>query len=260
MGSGQELTATIVFMGLSMPLWVAKLLVLAAALVAALIVDRVVTRALRKVLDKAEVPSASIIINVVRAVVWSVAFLSILKPVFDIEPTGFIAALGVGSIALTLGLQDTIANLFGGLSLMLGKVIVPGDVITVGSTTGEVTDITFRSTTVRQFNNNLHVIPNSVLSKTQLTKLTGFSAGEYLLPVMLVKDFDYEQVSAEIDELAKEALGEFYDDEYGTVLFISEFNNFGVLANISLHAKAGISPGMAITAMSKQIVGKSWLV
>lgn len=245
--------------GIEVPEMVMKALFLVVVIIGGIIVSRILTKALRGVLERSEVPSASIFVNITKALIWFIAVLIVLKPVFGVEPTGFIAALGVTSVALSLGLQETISNLFGGLILMIGKVIVPGDVITVGSITGTVTDINLRTTTVELFSRDQQIIPNSVLAGTSLTKLAPFQAGEYRLPLMLAKDADPLAVEAELTDIVREALGEFYDDAFDTPLFILEYNNFGIVCELSIHAKAGISPSRARTAVGKAIAGKPWL-
>ena len=128
----------------------AKGLTVAAAVVVALVVQHFALRLARRALEASDVPSASIFLNILRALIWSLTVLSILQPVFGMDPSGFVTALGVASVAISLGLQDTISNLISGLSLMAGKVIKPGDKISVGSVTGEVTDVTWRSTATAQ--------------------------------------------------------------------------------------------------------------
>ena len=49
----------------------------------------------------------------------------------------------------SLGFQDTLSNLIGGLQVSLLRIIKPGDNIEVGSATGVVKDITWRHTTIR---------------------------------------------------------------------------------------------------------------
>ena len=115
---------------------VGKLVFLAVTVVVALVVQRVVLKVAKRALDASDVPSASLFLNILRALIWAFALMTVLKPVFGLEPTAFVAALGVVSVALSLGLQDTISNLIGGLNLLLGKVVQPGDYVTVGSVTG----------------------------------------------------------------------------------------------------------------------------
>ena len=137
------------FIGIDAGGWLDKAVTLVVAVAIALVIQRVVVRLMHKVLDASDLPSASLFINIVRAVIWALALLSVMRPVFGVDPAGFVAALGVVSIAVSLGMQDTISNIIGGISLMLSKAVQPGDLISVGDVTGEVTDVTWRSTTVR---------------------------------------------------------------------------------------------------------------
>ena len=121
--------------------WLDKFVTLAVAVVIAVMVERVVVRLMHRLLDASDLPSASLFINIGRAVIWVLALLSVLQPVFGVDPAGFVAALGVVSIAVSLGMQDTISNIIGGISLMLSKAVQPGDYISVGDVTGEVTDV-----------------------------------------------------------------------------------------------------------------------
>ena len=91
-----------------------RVVLLAVAVAVAAGISRVVSRAVGKALDATEVPSASIFVNIARGVVWAFAILAVMQPVFGIAPTAFVTALGITSLALSLGLQDTISNLIGG--------------------------------------------------------------------------------------------------------------------------------------------------
>ena len=104
-----------------------KLIWLAAVIIAAIIISKLVSRGLRTLLDRSQVPSASIFINLARVLIWVIAVTIVLQPVFGINPTTLITALGVGGVAISLGMKDTIANVIGGFGLMLGKVIQPGE-------------------------------------------------------------------------------------------------------------------------------------
>ena len=104
-----------------------KLILLAVVLIVAALIDKALTKVVRRVLDKSQVPNASIFVNIMRAVVWVFAIGTLLQPVFGINPTTIFTALGIGGLAVSLGLKDTIANVIGGFGLMLGRVIQPGD-------------------------------------------------------------------------------------------------------------------------------------
>jgi potassium efflux system protein len=68
-----------------------------------------------------------------------------------------IAALGVG---IGFGLQEIVANFICGLILLFERPIRIGDIVTVGDTTGSVTKIRIRSTTIRNWDHQELLVPN----------------------------------------------------------------------------------------------------
>jgi MscS family membrane protein len=75
--------------------------------------------------------------------------------------TTMIAGLGVGGIAVALAAQSTIANVFGGVSIIGDRPVMVGDFGNFGGVLGTVEDIGMRSTRVRTLNRTLMSIPNS---------------------------------------------------------------------------------------------------
>ncbi len=72
-----------------------------------------------------------------------------------------IAGLGVGGIAVALAAQQTIANIFGGVSLVGDQPIRIGELGKFGDMVGVVEDIGMRSTRVRTLNRTVVSVPNS---------------------------------------------------------------------------------------------------
>ncbi|HET9406725.1 MAG TPA: mechanosensitive ion channel domain-containing protein [Candidatus Sulfotelmatobacter sp.] len=83
-----------------------------------------------------------------------------------------LAGLGIGGIAIGFGAQQTIANLFGGLSVLGDEVIRVGDVCTFGDRTGVVEDIGLRSTRVRTEERTLLAIPNGTVATINVENLS----------------------------------------------------------------------------------------
>ena len=73
------------------------------------------------------------------------------------EAQWLIAALGVG---IGFGLQEIIANFICGLILLFERPIRIGDIVTVGDTSGIVTGIRIRSTTIRNWDQQELLVPN----------------------------------------------------------------------------------------------------
>lgn len=76
----------------------------------------------------------------------------------DIGP--IIASLGVVGLALSLGAQTIIKDFIGGVLILFENLYTVGDTIQVGTVTGTVEEITLRTTSVRDFQGKLFVIPN----------------------------------------------------------------------------------------------------
>jgi len=94
----------------------------------------------------------------------------ILLDTLSISVTPILTALGVGGIAVALALQDTLSNLFAGFYVSLAGQVRLGDYIKLESgEEGFVTDISWRSTTIRALANNLIVVPNAKLAQVIVT-------------------------------------------------------------------------------------------
>lgn len=81
-----------------------------------------------------------------------------------------LTTLGLGSLAVALALQDTLANFFSGLYLLADKPIRLGDYVKLESgEEGYVHSIGWRSTRIRQLANNVVVVPNQKMSQAIVT-------------------------------------------------------------------------------------------
>ena len=99
-----------------------------------------------------------------RGVTIGIGILIFLDSI-GISITPILASLGVGSLAVALALQDTLANLFAGLYMIADKPIEPGHMIRLpGGEEGHVSKIGWRSTWIRQQPNSMLVIPNAKLA------------------------------------------------------------------------------------------------
>jgi small-conductance mechanosensitive channel len=108
-----------------------------------------------------------------KAVTWvlGAAIMAVLlSDALGISLAPALTALGVGSLAVALALQDTLSNFFSGVTILVGKPVRPGDFIRVDpSYEGFVESIGWRTTQLRTLSNNLVVIPNATFSKAIIT-------------------------------------------------------------------------------------------
>lgn len=80
-----------------------------------------------------------------------------------------IAALGVG---LGFGLQEIVANFVSGIILLFERPIRVGDTVTIGGTTGTVSRIRIRATTLVDWDRKEQIIPNKTFVTQDLTNWT----------------------------------------------------------------------------------------
>jgi small-conductance mechanosensitive channel len=127
-----------------------------------------------------------------------------------ISVTPLITALGVGGLAVALALQDTLANLFAGIHILVEKSIRVGDFIKIETgEQGYVDDITWRTTRIRMIPNNIVVIPNNKLSQSIITNFyLPEKVMSLLIPIGVSYSSDPEHVEKVLIEEAKSAIGE----------------------------------------------------
>jgi len=114
-------------------------------------------------------PFTSLTQNLVTIIILIVGILWLLSNL-GVSITPMLTALGVGSLAVALALQDTMSNFFAGLYILASRQFRPGDFIKLDSgAEGYVVDIGWRATRIQELRNNMIVVPNAKLAQTQIT-------------------------------------------------------------------------------------------
>jgi small-conductance mechanosensitive channel len=110
--------------------------------------------------------------KVVNVLVGLVGIIIILDH-FGVNIGSLLVSLGVGSLAVALAAQDTLANMIAGFVILVDRPFRVGDRIEIGAgVVGDVREIGLRSTRLLMFDNNLLVIPNAELVKSRITNLS----------------------------------------------------------------------------------------
>ncbi|MGN0072498.1 MAG: mechanosensitive ion channel family protein [Coriobacteriales bacterium] len=180
------------------------LVIIAVTALAAEVLVRVFRKAYHVTRDGDK--AGSIITVGLRAVVWAGGAYMLFKNCFDIDLSVLLGALGIGGLALSLGMQDTIKNLLGGLQITFSHEINIGDWIMVSSVEGIVTDVNLRYTTLEDDIGQTHVIPNSVINSSIVTRKPEFF--RVPLALTLARDIDLSVESPKICAIADAALDE----------------------------------------------------
>jgi small-conductance mechanosensitive channel len=156
-----------------------------------------------------DLPVTSLSKNLAQIFVVVLGILSILH-YLKIPVTPLLTALGVGGLAVALALQDTLSNLFGGLYMTVAGQVRLGDYIRLN--TGEegfISDISWRSTTIRGLTNNVIIIPNASMAKAVITN---YNLPEKRMVISIPVGVDYacdpDHVEAVLLDIAQKAIGE----------------------------------------------------
>ena len=114
-------------------------------------------------------PVATLTQNLAQIAVMTLGALVLLDH-FQVSITPMLTALGVGGLAVALALQDTLSNLFGGFYVAVAGQVRLEDYIKLNTgEEGYVTDIGWRSTTIRNLGNSMIIVPNAKLAQAIVT-------------------------------------------------------------------------------------------
>jgi small-conductance mechanosensitive channel len=132
--------------------------------------------------------------------------LMVLLNQLDISITPILTALGVGGLAVALALQDTLSNLFAGFYVAVAGQVRIGDYIRLHTgEEGYISDITWRSTTIRALSNNLIIVPNAKLGQAIETN---YNLPEKRMSVGIQVVVSYDSNPEEVERLLLEVAAE----------------------------------------------------
>ena len=146
-----------------------------------------------------------IIRKTLKAFVVVVAVLMTLSNI-GVNITAAIASLSIGGLAVGLAAQDTLANLFGAVAILLDKPFRIGDRITLDNVDGMVETIGLRSTKIRNLDGHLVTIPNKTMGNATLTNVTSRPNIKTVMNIGITYDTRTEKVRqalAILDEIYK---------------------------------------------------------
>jgi small-conductance mechanosensitive channel len=150
-------------------------------------------------------PSTIMFTNFVWITVYSIGLLVILDAL-DISIAPMLTALGIGGLAVSLALKDTLTDVFAGLHILLSKKVQPGDFVSLDSgEMGYIQNITWRNTKMLERTNNIIHIPNTKLSKAVIKNYdSGESSFSVKIPVGVGYDSDLDVVERVVMEVAND--------------------------------------------------------
>ena len=210
-------------------------------------ITRVIARTVSGVIDmqiehsQQAMPKTTLLNAIVNGIIYAMGILVVLQ-YYGISIAPILTALGVGGMAVALALQETLANIFSGLHLILSKQLRLGDYIHLSSgEEGRVTDITWRFTTIVPVGEgNMVVIPNQKIASSIITNYSMPRHDIIIkIPVGVAYDSDLqkvEDVTLEVAHQVLESLGEKIDDNRKPSVRFYNFGESSIDFNVLLHS------------------------
>ncbi len=96
-------------------------------------------------------------------IVTLIASVSILSE-FGVSIAPILGAAGVVGLAVGFGAQSLVKDYFTGFFLLLENQLTTGDVVEVGDRSGLVEDVTLRYVRLRDYDGNVHFVPNNLIT------------------------------------------------------------------------------------------------
>ncbi len=154
--------------------FVAKLLIsLAVVLLAMRVIDLVAGVMEEKAaetegrMDDQLVP---IVVKIMRLVVGVLGLVFVLQNL-GVNVSALVAGLGVGGIAIALAAKDTLANVFGSITIFTDQPFHVGDVVDIDGVVGTVEEVGLRSTRVRTSSGSVMTIPNGKVANAKIDNI-----------------------------------------------------------------------------------------
>jgi len=110
--------------------------------------------------------------KILKALTFILAIIFVFD-VWNVNITPLLTTAGIAGIAISFAVKDTLANIFGGLQLVIDRTFKVGDKVSLESgEMGEILDIGLRSTKLRTYDNEVVYIPNGQLANTRIKNFT----------------------------------------------------------------------------------------
>jgi len=204
-------------------------------------------------LDQRLVP---LIHRVSIALIYALGGLLILDHL-NVNISPLIAGLGLGGLSVALALQPTLANLFAGTYVMTEGAVTTGDYIQLeGGVEGYVMDVSWRSTRLQTWTNNMVVIPNSKFAETIITN---FQKPAPPVNLYLTCGVSYDSDLFMIENICQEVMSQILEKdsnavkEYGSWFGFESFGESNVNFWVFLQAKDRLASFLLQTTVMQNL-------
>lgn len=160
-----------------------------------------VGKLLKKALERTKLEKAahSLVISVAKVALYLLLIINVASAL-GIDITGVVALASVLTLAVSLAMQNMVANVVGGMTILSTHPIRSGDFVDIGGQSGTVEEITMTYTRLLTPDNKVVSIPNGTVAGAQITNYS--AAGTRRVDFAVSASYDME-AQAVIDALVQ---------------------------------------------------------
>ena len=148
---------------------------------------------------------------------------------------GLATGLGISSVVVALAAQDVAKNILSGVSIISDKPFEIGDYIQVGDFCGTVEDITFRTTRIRNINNEIVVLPNSVINGTSLINCSKRKKRRYEIRLVLELNTPLNKISTLLDTIRKYCIENEHILDEAVRVYLDTISDSGIDVSVGFY-------------------------
>ena len=176
--------------------------------------------------------------KVIKAIVLFIIVASVMQA-HGYSMTSLVAGFGIVGMAVSFAAKESIANIFGSISILYDKVFDLGDYVQINDVEGYVNDISLRSTKIKTLDNSIITIPNNIVANSVIINYSLIKKRRMVETVGITYGTSNEKIDKAI-EIIKSVIRD--NNEVVTndnLVFLEKLNS----SSIDIHLEAYINYG-----------------
>jgi len=232
------------------------LITMAVAWVLVRFVDALVSEYLAPKVEASETDLDDQLLPILRkSIKISIWFLALMMAAsnagYDIMT--ILAGLGIGGLALALAAQDSVKNLFGGITIFTDKPFKLNDRVKISGFDGMIREIGLRSTRLETLEGRMATIPNSKFTDNPVENITSEPNRKVVLQLGMTYDTDDAKMQKAMD-LLLDISNKNPDTEEKVLAGFTGFGDFALQITYIYYIKKGSDILATQTAMNMEIL------
>lgn len=148
---------------------------------------------------------------------------------WGVNVSAIVAGLGIGTLGISLAAQDTVANLFGFVSIVADRPFGVGDYIAVLDIEGTVEHVGLRSTAIRKMDQSRVMIPNSMLNRVAIANWSRLQKRRFQLSLTAPAETQTSQMEWLLSSLRQMLIDMPKVEKDSSVVLFTRINDNGSL-------------------------------